>query len=225
MENVKLVGTFYFLAVFLLSLSACNKDDPEPVFERGTVIDFDGNIYKTVKIGSQEWMAENLYAKTFRTGTEISYIGRDTLAWMNHNAPAYSWYQDDERNRTSYGALYNWYTVQNQEGLCPDGWRVFTRHDWNKLLRYLMKRHRLKNDPIDNPNAIGKMLKSCRQVNSPLAEGCKTDVHPRWNSHPVYYGTNDYEFAALPGGIRRDTGSFYGRGSYGLWWDFRCCTY
>jgi uncharacterized protein (TIGR02145 family) len=209
---------YSMIPILLFSISACKFEDPEPVFEVGSVTDVEGNIYKTVKVGSQEWMAENLYTQTFYDGTEILYIGGDTLSWMNNNLPAYTWFGGDEQNRPAYGALYNWFAVSHEAGLCPDGWRIFSRNDWDRLQNYLMKRHRRSNDPIDNVNAVGKMLKSCRQVNNPHNQDCSTDEHPRWNANDIHSGTNDYEFDALPGGIRRSTGGFSGRGAFALWW-------
>jgi uncharacterized protein (TIGR02145 family) len=206
-----------FASTLLISLSACSFEEPEPEFVLGSVTDTEGNIYRTVKIGNQEWMAENLFSQTFRDGTDIHFIGADTLSWMNYNAPAYTWYHANVDNRNAYGALYNWYAVNHASGLCPDGWRIMNRHDWDKLLNYLMKRHRRSND-LNDRNAVGKMLKSCRQVNSPHGEECNTTQHPRWNPNDIHFGTNDYQFSALPGGLRRSTGGFYGRGGFGLWW-------
>jgi uncharacterized protein (TIGR02145 family) len=209
---------YFFAVASLTGFSTCSKEIPDPKFERGTVADIEGNVYKTIIINDKEWMAENLYTTKYRDGSDIVYIGADSHYWLNNNTPAYTWYMAEEKNRDSYGALYNWYTVIHENGLCPDGWRVISRNDWDKMLQYLMKRHKVKNDPIDNPNAVGKMLKSCRQVNNLNDDGCNTAEHPRWDAHEKHYGTDDYEFAALPGGIRTDKGDFYGRGTYGLWW-------
>jgi uncharacterized protein (TIGR02145 family) len=212
--------SIFLIGFLLLGVAACNTDDeePDPVdAEPGTVVDIDGNTYKTVTIGTQEWMAENLRTTKFRDGSDILYLGEDTLVWMNNNTPAYSWYQADQGNRNTYGALYNWYTVRHEAGLCPEGWRVFSNNDWNKLLQHLMQTHERSNDALD-VNAVGKLLKSCRQQNNPLGGNCDTGVHPRWNPHADHYGTDDYEFSATPGGLRTSTGSFLGRGAYGLWW-------
>jgi uncharacterized protein (TIGR02145 family) len=212
--SVLLMGMFMLFAV------SCGNDidDPDPIDnEPGTVVDIDGNTYKTVTIGKQEWMAENLRTTKFRDGSNILYLGEDTLIWYNNNTPAYSWYGGDEANKQMYGALYNWYAVRNASSLCPEGWRIHSINDWNNMVNYLMTTHSISNEAEDT-EAPGKKLKSCRQLNSPKGGDCDTGVHPRWDPHIQHFGTDDYGFAALPGGYRTATGSFHGRGSYALWW-------
>ncbi len=63
----------------------------------------------------------------------------------------------------------------------------------------------------------GNALKSCRQFGSPLG-GCNTSDHPRWNSHSTHYGTDEFGFSALPGGLRSTNGSFSDIGIRGRWW-------
>ena len=91
--------------------------------------DVDGNIYKTVKIGSQDWMAENLKVTKFSDGSSIPLID---LGWKNLATPAYCWYDNDTINKNIYGALYNWYAV-NTGKLCPKGWHVPSNADWKNL--------------------------------------------------------------------------------------------
>jgi uncharacterized protein (TIGR02145 family) len=101
----------------------------------GIVRDIQGNKYKTVLIGEQEWMSENLKTTTFNDGTDIPLI-TDMTDWVRTSTPAYSWYDNKIGNKETYGALYNWYAV-NTGKLCPDGWRIATDEDWTKLAEFL----------------------------------------------------------------------------------------
>lgn len=91
----------------------------------GSVTDGEGNTYKTVAIGEQTWMAENLRSITYFRGNSIPYES------------GFVWYNDDpSTNRNTYGALYS-RTVAMNGDLCPIGWRVPTIYDWENLYKYL----------------------------------------------------------------------------------------
>ncbi len=99
----------------------------------GHVIDADGNAYPTVKIGNQEWMAENLKVTHYRDGSAIPNITNET-EWSNLTTGAYCWYLNDENTyKNLYGALYNWYCVTDPRNLCPAGWHVPTNEEWLTL--------------------------------------------------------------------------------------------
>jgi uncharacterized protein (TIGR02145 family) len=101
----------------------------------GTVTDTEGNVYKTIKINTQTWMAENLKATKYSDNTAIPLV-TDGSAWINMTTPAYCWYKNDIYYKTFYGALYNWFAV-NTGKLCPSGWHVPTVDDLNGLITYL----------------------------------------------------------------------------------------
>lgn len=103
--------------------------------QRGEVADIDGNVYKTSVIGEQEWMIENLKTTKFNDGTDIPNV-TDMTDWVRKFNPAYSWYDNEIRNKETYGALYNWYAV-NTGKLCPVGWRVANDEDWTILSNFL----------------------------------------------------------------------------------------
>ncbi len=180
-----------------------------------TVTDMDGNVYNTIMIGEQEWMAENLKTTKYSNGLPINYPGEDNYAWNNNTDGAYAWIDNYISWKHIYGALYNWYAVDNENGLCPAGWRVPSDEDWTQLVDYVSS--------LGFPNSnvtggAGNALKSCRQAGSNLG-GCDTSEHPRWDSHNTHQGFNEFGFSALPGGTRDDNGyfsPFYGQ--YGLWW-------
>ncbi len=219
---------FNILLVVIFIHSCENKEEdiepePEPPKEdfeiiNGSLEDIDGNIYVTVFIGGQEWMAENLKTTRYRDGTEIEYIGNDNDAWKGNATEAYSWYHNLESNKNIYGAIYNWHAVDDPRGLCPDGWRVPDDQDWTQLGNYLMSEFNISNDKGD-VKALGNRLKSCRQAGSPLGPDCDTNEHPRWHKHGIHHGFDDFGFAALPIGSRSNEGTFISNsGYYGNWW-------
>nr|NQU88876.1 fibrobacter succinogenes major paralogous domain-containing protein [Bacteroidota bacterium] len=172
-----------------------------------TVEDYDDNVYFTVMLGNQCWMASNLNTTRDAAGNQI---------------PRYC-YSNNTENCELYGGLYTWATVMNGagssggnpsgvQGICPDGWHVPSDAEWTELTNYLI------NNYIDiTSDNVGNKLKSCRQVSSPLGGECTTTVHPRWDQHSTHFGTNDYGFSALPGGFYNGI-SFSLLGSYGDWW-------
>lgn len=202
-----------------VSLTANFEEDSVGNFQPGDgVTDIDGNFYPSVIIGNQEWMAENLKTTKYRNATPIAYPGTDNTAWENDSTGAYAWYNNDIALKDSYGALYNWHAVDNSNGLCPTGWHVPSSEEWIELVDYIVAQG--NPNEWDNPNGAGNALKSCRQVSSPLGGDCATSVHPRWDSHSIFYGTDEFGFSALPGGIRNSSGIFNSLGIYAYWWTF-----
>jgi uncharacterized protein (TIGR02145 family) len=111
-KNVKLFAITLFYIVFT-------------GLQAQTVNDIEGNIYKTVTIGTQVWMAENLKTTKYNDSTSIPLV-LDNKAWKSLTTPAYCWYDNDETaNKNTYGALYNWFTVKTGK-LCPTGWHIPT---------------------------------------------------------------------------------------------------
>jgi hypothetical protein len=89
------------------------------------------------------------------------------------------------------GKVYIW-----QYKTCALFW--FTKFD----VFIVFTNHILSTSELITMTNIGQVLKSCRQVGSPLGGECDTDAHPRWNWDDTYYGTNDFGFSALPAGVR-----------------------
>lgn len=107
-----------------------------------SVFDVDGNLYTTVVMGSLEWMVENLKTTTYTDGTPIPHITDISGAWMAEDGTighdgAYVWYNNNITNKTPYGALYNWYALNNAHGLAPTGWRIPTNADLIYLKNYV----------------------------------------------------------------------------------------
>jgi hypothetical protein len=96
-----------------------------------TVKDIEGNVYKTITIGNQVWMAENLKTTKLNDGTGIPIVTENS-SWEAINTPAYCYYDNNSSNNSVYGALYNWYAVKTNK-LCPKGWHVPYDKEWTNL--------------------------------------------------------------------------------------------
>jgi uncharacterized protein (TIGR02145 family) len=161
----------------------------------GTVMDYDGNVYHTVVIGTQTWMVENLKTTHYNDGETITLIEDDNVLWTSPgDAGAYCWYNNDESTyKDTYGALYNCHAVERGK-LCPLGWHVPTMEEWAVLTDYL--------------------------GGSGIAGGpLKEEGTAHWNS-PNTGATNTTGFTALAGGYRTNymEGNFHDLGIQGVWW-------
>jgi uncharacterized protein (TIGR02145 family) len=121
------------IGMLFLILTGCTKDEekpPEPV------VDINGNSYKTIKIGAQIWMADNLKTTKYNDGTEIPLV-TSSAAWGYLSTPGYCWYNNNEAlYKDTCGALYNGYSVITGK-LCPSGWHIPAREEWQKLREFL----------------------------------------------------------------------------------------
>jgi uncharacterized protein (TIGR02145 family) len=98
----------------------------------GSVTDIDSNVYRTIQIGAQTWMAENLKTTRYDDGNAIPNIIDNSL-WVTLKTGAYRWYNNNKfAYKNLYGALYNWYTVRTGK-LCPVGWHVPSDDEWKQL--------------------------------------------------------------------------------------------
>lgn len=123
---------------FVLTLSnSCKKDNnddnnddnsDDPVT---TVTDIDGNVYSTVTIGTQVWMAENLKTTRYRNGDLITNVTGEQ--WDDNASGAYCSYDNSADNLKTYGLLYNWYAVNDSRIICPEGWHIPTVDEWETL--------------------------------------------------------------------------------------------
>ena len=158
-----------------------------------TVTDIDGNIYETIQIGDQEWMAENLKVTHYRDGTAITNV-TDNAPWVALTTEAYCIYNNNVSNEVdTYGALYNWYAVADSRNIAPEGWHVPTDAEWQVLVDYL------GGDAV----AGGKMKEA----------GTTHWLDPNMGA------TNESGFTALPGGYRWKTdGTYRGMGIGGYFW-------
>jgi uncharacterized protein (TIGR02145 family) len=144
--------------------------------------------FKTVKIGNQVWMAENLDVATYRNGDVIPQV-QDDDAWVNLTTGVWCYFDNDASNGTKSGKLYNWYAVNDPRGLAPNGYHIPTDAEWTQLSDYL-----------GGDEEAGTKMKSTSG----------------WVENGN--GTNSSGFSGLPGGLRINNGSFYNIGKNGAWW-------
>jgi len=174
----------------LILTDSCSKDDKNTT-DAATVKDADGNLYHTVKIGSQTWMVENLKTTHYRNGNPISNV-TDSAVWSNLTTGAYCNYNNDANNSTTYGRLYNWYAVNDSRSIAPTGWHVPTDDEWTTLTNYL-----------------GGIVVTGGKM--------KEAGYTHWKS-PNTGATNETDFTALPGGYRHGDGAFNDISYDGNWW-------
>lgn len=186
------------VTAFTLLLLSCSKDnapgDQDDQGGTGTVTDIDGNVYKTVKIGNQVWMAENLNVAHYTDGGEIynaTASATNPDSWIERPGGLRCYYDNDQNNGKIYGQLYNWAAV-NSGKLAPEGWHIPTKAEWETLTACL-----------GGENIAGVKLKATAL----------------WNEGSTHPGDNSSGFAALPAGGRgNNLGMFAGKGTVTGFW-------
>jgi uncharacterized protein (TIGR02145 family) len=166
-----------------------NNDDNNNV--PATVTDIDGNIYHTIKIGTQVWLLENLKTTKYRNGDPITNA-IDGNAWAFATAGAYCNYNNNAANSQLYGRLYNWFAVNDSRKIAPTGWHVPSYNEWMVLINYL-----------GGETVAGGKLKEAGLSH--------------WAA-PNLGADNSSGFTALPGGNRSSSGTFDFTGTYAYWW-------
>ena len=199
MKTKLAIWTVLIAGILFFFLYSFKKDDTKtvvkPIFNPnltyGTVSDDDGNAYKTIQIGTQIWMAENLKTTKYRNGEPISNVPDGTV-WSALTTGAYCWHDNDNiANKAAYGALYNWYAVADSRNIAPLGWHVPTDDEWTTLTTYL-----------------GGESVACDKL--------KEAGNSHWDSDTG--ATNSSGFAALPGSFRYANSKFDIVGYNGYWW-------
>jgi uncharacterized protein (TIGR02145 family) len=166
--------------VSVLFVGCCKQNEVKKVVEikPTEVTDIDGNVYKIISIGEQEWTASNLNVEHYRNGDIIPQV-KDKNEWTKLKTGAWCYYDNKPNNGTIYGKLYNWYAVTDSRGLAPKGWHIPTETEWDKL-----------GDYYGSGKAGGKLKSTTlwEVDDNPYEKG----------------GTNETGFTALPGGYRSD---------------------
>ncbi len=198
MKKKRVLLGFHAILVLagIVFFTSCKKEEItikfNPDVTYGTLTDIDGNKYKTVTIGDQTWMAENLKTTRYNDGTEIPMVMVDTL-WGQLTTAGFCWYSNNpSKYKKAYGALYNWYAVANDSlSIAPEGWHVPTDVEWAALETYL-----------GGKDICGAYMKSTMG----------------WNS-PNTGADNSSGFTGIAGGFRDNkTGEFHNVDRYGWWW-------
>ena len=168
----------------------------------GTVTDIDGNVYQTIQIGDQWWMAENLKVTHYRNGDLIPNV-TDDGEWSGLSTGAYCDYDNDPANVDTYGRLYNWYAVDDSRNIAPEGWHVPTDAELKQLEMYLGMSQAEADATSWRGTDEGGKLKEAGTAH--------------WNS-PNTGATNESGFTALPGGERGYSGVFIEKGDFIYFW-------
>jgi len=167
------------------------------------VTDFDGKVYKTIKIGTQIWMAEDLEVKHYNNGEPIPVIdcpreldNQKSEAWNGTRSGAMCIGKKPGRDVYVKGGrstctLYNWYALDDSRGLAPKGWHVPTKQEWLTLIDYL-----------GGLEIAGNMMKSLNG----------------WDTKYASNGNNISGFSALPTGQRSEVGFYMGFSQYAWYW-------
>ncbi|NQT98046.1 MAG: fibrobacter succinogenes major paralogous domain-containing protein [Candidatus Marinimicrobia bacterium] len=182
------ISKFLLLVATLLIVFSCEDNKAD---WNGTVTDIDGNVYKTVRIGDQWWMAENLRTTSYRNGDAVPNI-TDFTEWTNLDSGAYCNYNNDVNKAATYGSLYNWYAVDDSNNITPEGWHVPSDGEWQVLVNYL--------GGID---AAGRKMKE-----TGTTHWCTFNID----------ATNESGFTALPSGCLNLNGDFYNLGYGAYFW-------
>jgi len=173
--------------------------------DRGSVQDVDGNMYATIRIGSQWWMAENLRTTHYSDGMKVSYMP-DSLYWstLSPSDQGFCWYGNDSlANAAAYGALYTFAAAlkggrgsdadpSGVQGVCPEGWHIPSDSEWSRLIEFL-----------HGDLVAGSGLKEAGTIH--------------WDV-PNEGANNSTGFTALPGGFRDSRAKFSSLGAFGFWW-------
>jgi len=175
------------VVIFFILSTGCTKKEKPP----DPVTDVEGNIYNTVKIGTQIWMAENLRTTKYNDGINIT-LTPGSGQWNDLSNAGFCWYDNDEPSfKELYGGLYNGYAVVSGK-LCPDGWHIPEKQEWLVLREFLG----------DSVKAGGKM---------------KEAGTTNWQS-PNKGADNSSGFTAVAAGIRYFEGTFSSNQSYTSMW-------
>ena len=188
----------YNIANSTVSINVIYNGISEAIFNPdltyGTMFDIDGNSYRTITIGDQIWMAENLRTTKYRNGDNMPNINSNS-EWVALTSGGYSNYDNetDLDKLATNGSLYNWFAVSDNRNIAPEGWHVATYDEWTELANYL-----------------GGITVSGGKS--------KESGNSHWNS-PNTGANNSSGFTALPTGRREYTdGSFINIGFNGFWW-------
>ena len=202
----------------------------KPVVNNTPVKNAPPGPYKTVTIGTQVWMKENLNVSTFRNGDSIpeAKTEEEWRAAGDAKQPAWCYYDNDPKNGEKYGKLYNWYAVNDSRGLAPAGYHVPTDEEWSVLIGFLGDDagKKMKSTSGWKPHEYGgfKTCPKCSSWNSEYRTktACHTCLDTRYVPAPIVSqngnGNNISGFSGLPGGECWSTSRGLSIGTRGSYW-------
>jgi uncharacterized protein (TIGR02145 family) len=217
---MKHLSKFLPLLLIIFLIAGCSKDDDNRNSNNGgggststgcsggpsTVTDIDGNVYNVVSIGNQCWMKENLRTTRYSNGQGIPEYSYQSN-WASAIEGAYCSINNDPQFDSIYGKVYNGFTVADPRGLCPVGWRVPSKDDWNELIYYVDAQADTSVVSGTISQIAGGMLKQTGDLQSGTG---------LWEA-PNVGATNSSGFTAIPGGNRKEVGQPAGIG-IASWW-------
>lgn len=194
--NIKL----FAVTLFSIGLNGCQTN---------SVKDIDGNVYPTITIGTQVWMAENLKTTKYSNGDLIGTTTPATLVIEGEITPEYQWaYAGNEKNVVIQGRLYTWYVATDSRNVCPTGWHVPSDAEWTILTDYLIKKGYGYGGGYNGMDIAKSMAATSGWVADKIPGSAGNDQA----------SNNSTGFTALPSGGRLEDGKFYDLGHVGCWW-------
>ncbi len=202
MRLVKRVLFAFVLPIVLFSLTGCEETvEPPRIIETSTVTDIDGRVYKTVKIGNQWWMAENLAVTRLNNGSPLTFvdISSPDSTWASVTGAAYT-----TLNNGQYGNLYNYAAIENLENIAPEGWHIPTDEEWKEMEHEIGMAQ-------EEVEALGwRGVNEANKLTALNAIG--------WPANAVLFGTDEYGFNGRPGGCRSFSGITNFQANLAFWW-------
>lgn len=169
--------------------------------EGNGVTDIDGNHYETVHINNREWMADNLRVTHFNNGDSIE-SSTNAGHWANNTIPLYAVYNhemldglnSEEEVKSAFGLLYNGYVIKDSRSVCPDGWRLTTKNDWQELINFSTTQLGYYINGKNPYHSEAYIFTSCR--NPEISNhACQTNVSPYWKK--LYFPEDQYDIFGL----------------------------
>ena len=187
--NLNLLSLITAIVICVCFTGCKKKETPPRVIETSTVTDIEGREYKTVKIGNQWWMAENLAVTRFNDSTALNFIDINSSdsEWANASGAAYT-----SLNNGQYGFLYNFAVIENTKNIAPEGWHVPTDEEWLMLEKEI------------GMSSEETILLGWRGTNE--ANKLATLNAIGWPANFPLFGLDEYGFNAKPGGCRSFSG-------------------
>jgi uncharacterized protein (TIGR02145 family) len=203
-QKIGFISFILLVSMVFATITSCNKskNQVETELNSNEIKDIDGNVYHTVKIGTQGWMVENLKTTRYNDGKPIPKVTSDKK-WGRLTTGAYRNYDNKKSNAATYGRLYNWYVV-NTGRLAPKGWHVPTDDDWFILELYCESIN--GNSWIREAKSLCSTTGWAALTNDPNSPGAL----PKNN--------NSTGFTGLPGGYCYYYGGYFEIGKRGYWW-------
>ena len=183
MKNLIYLLTILF--AIMLIIGCTSKENKKETVEQKAP------VRPPVKIGSQTWTTQNLDVDAFRNGNKIpeAKTQQEWIQAVNAHKPAWCYYYNDSKNGLKSGKLYNWFAVNDPQGLAPEGWHIPSDDEWSTLVNFLG----------DDKDLESKLK---------CTEGWKDNEN----------GNNSSGLSLVPGGYRYSNGFFDPTGSSAYFW-------